>query len=55
MVTSMEVLGKKSGIGFSSGQTICWKYICRRFSFKSIEKQRKRILQKNTGKYNGKW
>jgi hypothetical protein len=23
MVTSMEVLGKKSGIGFSSGQTIC--------------------------------
>jgi hypothetical protein len=23
-------------------------------SFKSIEKQRKRILKKNTGKYNGK-
>jgi hypothetical protein len=48
MVTSMEVLGK-SGIGFHQVK----QYIMR-FGFKSIEKQRKRICKKNTGKYNGK-
>jgi hypothetical protein len=54
MVTSMEVLGKNPELAFHQVKQYAENIFVGDSSFKSIEKQRKRILQKNTGKYNGK-